>query len=121
MLKVKYGTTIEIVVRRATVRTDLNRQTMLRQLLENTPDDVRGQWSVFAELCSVTQRAKGLSFDPATLAQADKDTLDAAYNCFLDIDVELRNRWYDAVQQVNGPIDDITGPEPLPDNADPNA
>ena len=121
MLKVKYGPSIEIVVRRATVRSDLNRQFIAQQLLDGAPDDARGLWTLFAELCSVTQRAKGLPFDPAALASADKATLDAAYNCFLDIDKELRDRWYDAMKKANGPIDDVTGPEPLPENADPNA
>lgn len=121
MLKVKYGPNIEIVVRRATVRSDLNRQFIARKLLDNTPDDARGMWTLFAELCSVTHRSKGLPFDPTAMVNADTGTLDAAYNSFLDIDVALRDRWYDAMQEVNKPIDDVTGPEPLPDDADPNS
>ncbi len=121
MLKVKYGPNIEIVVRRATVRSDLNRQRIVRRLLEGVPDNEHGEWALFAGLCSATQRSKGLSFDPVALVNADKDTLDAAYNCFMDMDKALKDRWFEAMQQADAPIDDVIGPEPLPENADPNA
>lgn len=120
MLRVKYGANIEIVVKRATVRSDLNRQFIAQQLLDGEPDDARGLWTLFAELCSVTTRARGLPFDPAAMASADKPTLDAAYLHFLDFDKELRDRWFGAMNKANGPIDDVTGPEPLPEGADPN-
>ena len=58
MLKVKYGK-VELMVRRATVRDDLNRQVMKAKLEEGVPDGTFGFWRTFAELVSQTVKAKG--------------------------------------------------------------
>ena len=117
MLKVKYGK-VELTVRRATVRDDLNRQVMKTRLEEGVPDGTFGFWRTFAELVSQTVKATGLPFDPAALAQADKATLDAAYDQFLDLDKELKDRWTDAIAQANQPVDEV-GVAAIGD-ADPN-
>ncbi len=106
MQTITYGK-VELTVRRATVRDDLNRLLMSRTLEDGIADGTFGFWRLFAELCSQTVQAKGLSFDPAVLAQADKPTLDAAYEQFLDLDKALKDRWSDAVEQVNKPVDEV--------------
>jgi hypothetical protein len=117
MQKVTYGT-VEISVRRATVRDDLNRQVMKAALEAGAPDGAFGFWRLFAELVSQTVKAKGLPFDPTAMAHADKATLDAAYDQFLDLDKELKDRWSEAVTQANKPIDEV-GIEAVGDG-DPN-
>lgn len=116
MLTMKYGK-IEITVRRATVRDDLNRQVIRTTLEAGIPDGTFGLWHQFADLVSQTVRAKGLPFDPARLAQADKAALDAAYEQFLDLDRELKDRWVKAIEMVNKPLDELSVPT---EEADPN-
>lgn len=118
MLKVKYDK-VELTVRRATVRDDLNRQVMRTTLEGGVPDGTFGFWRQFAELCSQTVKAKGLPFDPTALAHADKATLDAAYEQFLDLDKELRDRWSEAVVQANKPVDEVS--VQAIEDADPNS
>lgn len=106
MQKITYEK-VELTVRRATVRDDLNRQVMKAKLEEGVPDGTFGFWGQFAELVSQTVKAKGLPFDPTALAQAAKSTLDTAYDQFLDLDKALKDRWLDAVQQANQPVDEV--------------
>ena len=117
MQKIKYGT-VEITVRRATVRDDLNRQVMKARLEDGIADGAFGFWRIFAELCSQTVKARGLPFDPAALLHADKAALDAAYEQFLDLDKELKDRWTNAVMQANQPVDE--GGVQAVGDADPN-
>lgn len=116
MQKIKYGA-VELVVRRATVRDDLNRQVMKAALEDGIADGTFGFWRIFAELCSQTVQATGLPFDPTTLIHADKAALDAAYEQFLDLDKALKDRWTDAVIQVSKPVDEVSAAN---GDADPN-
>lgn len=124
MLTVKYASPIlgdiEIDIRRATVRDDLNFHVMHGQLMEGVKEGEWGMWELFAELVSRSVRSVNLPFDVVALRSAGKAALDAAYNQFLDLDKELKDRWVSANQRLNKPIDETLTPEPLPENADPN-
>jgi hypothetical protein len=117
-LRFKYGKS-EVMVRRATVRDDLHAQIIEGRLKERVALGVWGHWSLFAELCSQTVSAKGLPFDPTTLLEAENGALDAAYNQFLDLDKALKELWQKACNQANAPTEEVLGPIPLPENADP--
>lgn len=117
-LRFTYGKA-EVVVRRATVRDDLHQQIIEARLKENAAVGAWGHWTLFAQLCSQTERASGLPFDPTTLHETENGALDAAYNAFLDLDKALKDLWLKACTQANAPVDAVLGPLPLADNADP--
>jgi hypothetical protein len=117
-LRFKYGKA-EIVVRRATVRDDLHAQIIEARLKEHVAVGEWGHWTLFAELVSQTVSAKGLPFDPTTLLETENGALDAAYNAFLDSDKALKDLWQKTCNQANKTADEVLGPTPLADNADP--
>lgn len=117
-LRFKYGS-VEVVVRRATVRDDLHAQIVYAKLTQAEPVGAWGDWKVFSELCSQVVSAKGLAFDPTTLHEAENGTLDAAYTAYLDLDKALKELWQKTVETANAPVDEVLGPIPLPNNADP--
>lgn len=117
-LRFKYGKA-EVVVRRATVRDDLHAQIIEARLKERVAVGEWGHWTIFAQLCSQTVKAKGLPFDPTTLLESENGALDAAYQAFLDSDKALKDLWQQSCNQANAPADEILGPIPLADNADP--
>ena len=116
-IEVKYEQ-IEVVLRRATVRDDLNAQNIERKLVEDVPEGTRGYWRILAELASQAVTVKGLPFDPATLLSADKETLKSAYECFLDLDKGFKDKVVNALNTLERPIDPALGT--LPKDADPN-
>ena len=118
--KVTYGV-VTVIVARATGRTDLRAQVINRKAAQDTPEGTWGIWQAFADACAHVVKATGLPFDPITLSDADSETVKTAYEAYLDLDRAFLDRWKAAIRIVDAPIDDVTGPEPLPKDADPNA
>ncbi len=116
-IEIKYGD-IEIVLRRATVRDDLNAQNIQRKLLEDVPIGERGFWQILAEMSAQAVSYKGLPFDPSALISADREPLKSAYECFLDLDKAFKDKVVEALSTLEQPIDRALGT--LGKDADPN-
>jgi hypothetical protein len=75
----------------------------------------------FAWLVANTKSVSGIDWTPPTM----RDTRDPerVLQSFVDwlgaVDVDLNNAWADAVIGLDVPVDEDTGPAPLPGDADP--
>jgi hypothetical protein len=119
MKTVTYGA-ISITLKRATGRSDLKASIIQRKSSQDIAAGTWGIWEPFANNCAQVTEASGLPFDPLTLADAEPETVKAAYEAYLDLDKALLDRWSAARLAENAPIDALTGPEPLSEDADPN-
>jgi hypothetical protein len=96
----------EVVLRKPTVRDDLNAQIMRRRLEEAAPDGAQGYWALFAQICSQAAHFKGLPFDPASLAGTNGNTLETAYEQFLDLPKAFKDKAVRALNDLERPIDE---------------
>ncbi len=118
---IKLGS-VEITVATAqTIRDELASTLISRKVMSLEPTGANGYYDLFGELCAHTVSAKGLAFDPVTLADSPAVDAHAAYDCFLGMHKKLKKLWTDAMTEVDAADSDpVTGPAPLSEDADPN-
>jgi hypothetical protein len=117
MLKIKHRD-VEIILREATIEDEVRSQIIANRAQELEPDDARGIWNVFGDLCGHVASSSGLPFDPLTLHEASAQEVYAAYHAYVQLPSKLGKLWRQAVTQVDG--EESEGPTPIGD-ADPNA
>lgn len=115
MHQFKYGN-IQIAVRRATVRTDINASVIAQKAQKQAKESEFGMWDRFGLLCACTVKAKGMPFDPTTLASADEKAVVVAYEQFLDMDKSFKDMWVSAVNKENEPVEDVLSPTVVKDD-----
>jgi hypothetical protein len=111
MQTVKYES-VEITVRRATVRDGLHAATITQRAMEDEPEGTLGFWNVFGDLCSQVETQKGLPFDPTTLHEQPKEAVFAAYEQYMALPKKLVERWKKAVEVADAPADEALAPNP---------
>lgn len=119
-IRLKYGA-VQIVVGRGTVRDDLHAQVIRARLAEKKDDDTEEYqlYKLFSDLCAHCRKASGLPYDPLTLHARPAPEVWDAYQKFMDHDNALKDKWIAAMVEADRPADEVIGPEPLPEGADP--
>lgn len=97
---------LQVVLRRPLVRDDLSAQVMRRRLEDSYPDEAQGFWSQFTQICSQAVSFKGLPFDPTAMAGTNGNTIQTAYEQFLDLPKAFKDKAVKALNDLERPIDE---------------
>ena len=118
-IRLKYGA-VQIVVGRGTVRDDLHAQVIRAKLIEAQDNSEEYTlYKPFSDLCAHCRKAVGLPFDPLGLHSRPKEEVWTAYQKWLDLDNAFKDKWIAAMVEADRPADEVIGPEPLAEGADP--
>jgi hypothetical protein len=113
---------IEITVQTAqTVRDEMNAAIISGRIQSKETGSSVGYYDHFGDLCAHTIKSSGLPFDPTAMIDSPAEYAHSAYDWFMAAHKKLNELWTDAVKEVDAADSDpVTGPDPLPDNTDPN-